>query len=93
MSRFEDIFVKKYIKDHAASLLKENQKLISDIGNDLDPTLDPNTFAQDQLEFAVRDRLIYLAVQEYHNCLSRFLADNGISLPDLDTLVEKYHED
>lgn len=55
--------------------------------------IDPATFREIQFNDEKLYRLLYIAVKEYHNCLSQYLEKSGVKLPDLDTLVADYAQD
>ncbi len=85
---FERKVAEEYIKNHAVSLLKQSYEQLNEYRDDcLEMNVDPENFRQQQLSDARLYRLLYIAVKEYHNCLSHYLKEHQIALPDLDTLV------
>lgn len=86
MNNFEEKITNEYVKHHAKALLKES----IDISNSLSDVTDfeQEQIQKNQMSVSVTNRMIYLALKDYHNCLSHILTEHGITLPDFDTLVD-----
>ncbi len=83
MNDFENKIMNEYGKNHALSLVREAAKTASD-NSDI---ADVQQVLENEMTIASMYRIMYLALKEYHNSLSRNLAEHGILLPDLDTFV------
>lgn len=86
-NNFEEKVRSEFTKNHLTSVFKHSYDLLNEC-NDLciEEGVEPESFRKIQFDDAKLYRLLYIAVQEYHNCLSHYLKKSGISLPDLDSL-------
>jgi len=91
MNDFENKIMNEYVKNHALALLREAAKTAANCSDIADVQL----VREHEMLIASMYRVMYLSLKEYHNSLSQRLAEHGISLPDLDTLVseEILHQD
>ncbi len=82
MNDFENKIMNEYVKNHALDLMRKSADTVAKSSNVAD-------VQQQEHEMAIASmyRVIYLALKEYHNALSRHLLKYKISLPDLDSLV------
>ena len=90
---FEEKISNEFVKNHLISVLKHSNDLFNEFKDTcIEEGIDPENIRKIQFDDAKLYRLLYIAVQEYHNCLSRYLKKSGITLPDLDSLFA-YTED
>lgn len=83
MNNFEKKISNEYIKNHSLSLMQEADQL----ANEFRDVIDPQLLREHEMSVSAMHRFVYLALKEYHNSLSRNLAEHEIPLPDFDTLV------
>ena len=83
MNAFEQKITAEYTQNHSVSLFQDAMKTAEEFSSVADPA---QTFER-EMGIASRNRFVYLALREYHAALSRYLAESGIVLPDLDTLI------
>lgn len=87
-SKFEEKISTEFTRNHLTSIIKSSyETLDKNIETCEEIGINPELFRQINFDDSKLYRLLYIAVQEYHNCLSRYLQKRGIELPDLDTLV------
>ena len=87
MNDFENKIMNEYVKNHALDLMHKS----ADTAAKFSDAADVVQQAQEhEMTIASMYRVIYLALKEYHNALSRNLLKRGISLPDLDSLVSDF---
>ena len=92
-NNFEEKIAHEFIRKHSNSILKHSYEILDECKDVCEEIgADPEQFRKVQFESAKLYRLLYIAVQEYHNCLSLYLQKSGIELPDLDSLFA-YAED
>lgn len=86
MSKFEEKIASELNKQ-VKTLFRESNELSNKYMDDcVEIGVNPDAFFQTQFNNAKLYRLLYIAVQEYHNRLSQHLREVGIALPDLDSL-------
>lgn len=77
----------EFIKNYSIPIQKHSYELLNEYRDICEETdTDPEQLRQIQCENAKLYYVLYIAVQEYHNCLSLYLRESGIKLPDLDSL-------
>lgn len=95
MNDFENRVMDEFVKKHSMRILSDLTKKYDELSENghFDSKEQEEELKRNDIANAMMHRFVYLALKEYHNCLSRTLAESGISLPAFDTVVEQYHED
>lgn len=83
MNDFENKIMNEYAVNHALDLMREVANKTANYSD----VADVQQVREHEIAIASMYRVMYLALKEYHNALSRNLSEYGISLPDLDSLV------
>ena len=82
MNDFERKITSEYIK-----CFPELSKNAQSIAEEFSDIASYQEIFNNEMDAAIRLRISYLAVKEYHQILSKYLESTGISLPDFETLV------